>query len=56
MTYFSALMMAGNPVSPSFSTVGVATTMIFALGAITWLYSTSSSDSPAHPARLDFGL
>ena len=54
-TYVSALTMAGKPVVPSFSEVGVSTRRMFASGAITCDHSTSSSVSPAQPSRLEVG-
>ena len=50
MTYFSALMISGNPVFPSSSLTGVSTRRIDASGAMVWLYSTSRVVSPAHPS------
>ncbi len=55
ITYVSALTIAGNPVVPSFSEVGVSTRRMFAPGAITCDHSTSSSVSPAQPSRLEVG-
>ena len=47
ITYFSAWMICGNPVTPSVSATGVSTRTMLAPGAIVCAYSTSSVVSPA---------
>ena len=52
MTYFSAFIISGKPVTPSVSAVGVSTSRIFAPGAMACAYSTSSVVSSAQPSMV----